>query len=703
MSPSIFKQNVYAIGNRMSIVQPVSQRANKVRINNNKALSAEQHKALLNALMDMLMPGLKTRDTLLTGYEQTARDLAAVLHNKLEEEQREEMLARGMSTSIPDQRYPTAQGQVDDIVTHLLTIMFPARQMYGSTEADPDEQNVANAFVTVMNKHAASFGHYDAYSNMLNDAMSYNRAGMWVEWKQKHGWVNHRKTVTGGIGASDVVISGNCIENVDIFNTIWDYTAPVASYGVDAQYVAKVTSVNEYQLEVMRTEGKLFGPDSIENYFRKVSYVQGKEQITDLRTPFYTDYHTNLGQAAGFSHTGSMSTGVIGSGLYKRRPAVNLKAYSWADDNGECYAETGRPFDYTKFLGNEDHNAQNPEVPHSNEILHIYVRISPEKYGLSNEKQLQIWEFKILNGAYIVWGAQASLAHGMLPVVLTVPRSEHGALQTKSIGQRLVPFQDLMSNVYNLYLKGLRKSVNNGLVFYDSEQVKLADMKDPTSGYVPVVRNVDRTSKHVPISNLIHTVHERPEINTTMRDIEQIKEMMQDVMPTDQLQKMGDLNRATDHQSRSVSNAASRRLFRLARTISDQSFAALNYMMTQLTIEHQDSVKIIDQQGKTQTIDPKQFRDSGIELAISDGLRGIDTISIANRISQIIQYALQSRQAQEKFDVIKMIEYLMHIEGATFNVAKFRLETPFDAMSLEEKNMAVQALQQLQTATNEGQ
>jgi hypothetical protein len=103
---------------------------------------------------------------------------------------------------------------------------------------------------------------------------------------------------------------------------------------------------------------------------------------------------------------------------------------------------------------------------------------------------------------------------------------------------------------------------------------------------------------------------------------------------------------------------------------------------------------IQDETGKEMQIDPKQFRDTGVQLQASDGLRGIDTIAISQSISSIIQYVLQSPSANQQLDVVKLIEYLLHTQGATFNIEDFKFKNPFDSLDGTQKQLAYQLLQQ---------
>ncbi len=135
-------------------------------------------------------------------------------------------------------------------------------------------------------------------------------------------------------------------------------------------------------------------------------------------------------------------------------------------------------------------------------------------------------------------------------------------------------------------------------------------------------------------------------------------------------------------------------MFRLARVISEQAITPISYMQTQNIYHFQKEMTVLDSTGNAIVVQPDMFRQAGVQVAISDGLRGIDTVSISNRIAEIIRYALQSRRIQSELDVVKMVRFLLSIEGATIDINQFRYDTPFDALDDQQKQMAYQLLQQ---------
>jgi hypothetical protein len=656
-----------------------SDEVKTIQLNSELRIHIEKHDTLLDHLMDIIAPHCARRNLLLTRYSKISLDLAGYQANLGVSKEQEDRYLSGEANIIPDQRYPLAQGHVDDIVTSIMQILWPAKQMYGSQQADPSQENVNNAFVTNLNLNSQQYSHYTEYSKMLNNAVAFNDGGLIFDWERTIGYAAHRVNQDGSSGATEILFEGNSVKCTDLFNSIWDYECEPARYSAQAQFYAHVEQVSSFRIKKDALEQRIYGPSNFLKEVREFDFDINSPRLKNSHTPFYNKFTNKFNSYSCYFGTGGFG------GLYYHRPEVRNRALLNLKNNNT--------FDINKYFNTDTRATTDTILP--NEYINIYVRIIPKDFGLSDTAEMQIWEFKILNGTWIIYGAQTSLAHGLLPVTRTQPRSDLGRSNSKSIAERLIPFQDQISSTMNLYIREKVKNTNNGMIFYDQKALSLDEMKDPSSGFVPVSReNDDPTAKSAPISNYIHNINSRPEINTSISDINQIVSIMQNVMPTEQTKQLADLNRATVHQSESFTNAASRRIFLLARTISDEAYTPGMYMMTQNTIMNSKPISVLDGNGNKIDIDPKTIKDSGIAIAVSDGLRGIDTVAISQSIRDIIQYTLQSPSANQDLDVVKLIAHLMHIQGASFDIENFRFQNPYDKLTAPEKQQAFQLLQQ---------
>ena len=92
--------------------------------------------------------------------------------------------------------------------------------------------------------------------------------------------------------------------------------------------------------------------------------------------------------------------------------------------------------------------------------------------------------------------------------------------------------------------------------------------------------------------------------------------------------------------------------------------------------------------------DPADFRDAKLQFKISDGLRGLDKLTLILHIKEVLTTVVQSQQAVAEIDIIKLLDYWSSLVGDNTDFSQFRKESPLDALSPEEKNAAFQLYQQ---------
>ena len=666
------------------------QTARTRQVSRDVSITEEHHRSLRDALMQLIAPSVTVRNQLIHRYDKITRDMAAYLALKGEAEELAKRQADAETTAVPDQRFALADGHIQNVSSEVMNILFPARNMYGSTAIDPENTNVVSSFLAVINLHAQQFGHYPQYDNMVYDALVYNLGVLESDWRMDTGFV------TTADGPQQAVIRQGCeVLRLDPYNVLLDHSVPVERYGPDAEFYGKVERVSAFAVRKHLLDKKWFGPAGIEKALQEVRYEQGKVMNTqqyNATAPFYNEYTNYFGSEVG-KH-----------GLFRERPSTRPPEWYASDCAPKNHCRT---FDVSSYMsdgrGGGDVSLTNL---HQNELTTITARIVPQDYGLSDapERQLEIWRFKVLNGHWIVSASPLLTTHGMLPIGVTAPASANGTLESKSLSEKLIPYQDLMSNIYNLYVKEMRKKVNNGLVFYDPKRVKLNEMRDPTSGFIPVSIPEDTdTATDRTVGSAVHKFSDAPPFNNTVNDVNQVNDMMQAVLPTDQLASMSGLDRAVNHQSKTVASAAARRTFREARIISDQAIAPIMFTLTMNVTAFQPAIKLIDDSGNTVEVNPETFKDADLKISVSDGLRGIDNIAIADRVSEMVRYALQSRRTQENIDVLKLMEYLMKLEGASFDIKSFRYDSPIDQLDEQGKQVAFQLYQQALQAQQQGQ
>lgn len=654
---------------------------------------------LLTVLHERIAPAVSEHQSLVGRYSNILFQLAAATDNKGIQKEKEISYAKGETDVVSDLRYPKTLGHVNAIAVSVMNVLFPARQMYGSVEVNPDEQKETAAFVQIMNVHAKQFKHYTSYYRIIHDAVAYNLGINEVNWKQVKGIKGRIRPNPNDVSSStrsQVIKEGSQIKHLDIFNTILDTNVDTENYAMDAEFYATVDMHTEFDLLRMSERGEIILPSEMRKELRGYTVSSGNRMLPSNDNNFYRG---KAGQMFGVSSNAAV-------GLYTHRPNFRSRLAEAARRREEnCNAA----FDVKEYVnGTSSMLAEKPNA--RNELLTITIRIDPTDLGLpsgtggseaADKGLLEIWRFKILNGNHVVFAQPVALSHGLLPCNLTRPKTELSKTLSLSVAELLMPFQEASSSLMNLFIKQARSDANKGVTYHD-KRINLSEMADPTSGHI----GVDMTDFHdgkTSLGNLIHNVQGHTPNSAPIIADQHMESRMQDVFPTDAISNLANLNRPVTHQSRAVSQQQNLPVFVLSRIIHEELVEPSAYMQTQDIINFQQAINVFDGQGSIKRIDPTIFEDTELDIAVSDGLRGIDTIAIADRLQSLIQFAFQSRRVQQEIDVVAMTGYLLQMEGAQVDLGAFKYKTQFDALGEEEKNLAYQLLEQAKAQEEDAQ
>jgi len=609
-------------------------RKGKMQIANGIKLSADKHKKLLDFLLASVNRNRTVRESLVARYSVITKKLNGYLELSANEEKLQRRELDNQTTAIPEQKYTVALGHLEDVITNVMNILFPPGRMYGALELKKERQDIAAAFSSVLNQHAEEFGHYTAYKKMVTSAVVFNLGAVEYNWRED-------------LAGAMVVRTGSAVSYLDPYNLILDYAAPVDNYALEAEYYGYVDRKTSRYLERKKREGYFFFDEDL--------YSDADDHI-----------NTQFGEH------------------YFDRPAIRPKG--WFSD---CHKDKRAGFQLHNFLSTGE--TVDLTKPGRNEVITICHRLVPSEWGLGADKDYQIWRFNILNATRIIRAERVAEHHGVLPIGITSPKAMDGWLNSKGLSEFLIPFQDLMSNYWNLGIKDLRNSVYGGLKLYDQDMIRLNEIKDPSTGWIPVSR--DNDDRRFPIQNAVAVIQENKGHASLDNEIAAIHQFLQKMIPTDLTQVMASLNRAGSHQSRVVSNAASRSIFAIAKAISEEALTIGHYIMTQNTMALQPTITVIGPDGEEVELSAAAFKESKIKIGISDGLKGLDLIAVQDTIDKMIQYTLQSRRSQEQYDVVRMMQFSLEMQGARINPGEFKFKNPWDKLDDQQKAIAFELLQ----------
>ena len=619
-------------------------------------ISAEQHEQLVMYIKRLLDLGSSVRDIQIQKFQEIDREVYGYLVLDEDDAKRESDNKRGFGVKPVDVKLPLTLVRLEEAVTYMLMVLAPDEGIY-SAIAPSEQQKVAKAFTRLMNEHAQYFGHYRNLGMFLFDSLKYNFGGLLTEWQEIYGNLIGTDQNTGAVNIlrEQLVQTGNELTAMDPYNVIYDPAVdPMKCY----------------------REGEF------------CSY-------TELRRGFWIERAGNRGDYFNVEEALSQTSGGFGGGYFRNRPIINAQDYATtAENQGHTSL---RNIDYYALLGMGAGTSYKEAEVH--EINYVWMQLYPTKWGLGPSKDLQVWRFTLVNGTQIVEAVPMSNAHGNLPMVISMPAEDGFVWQTKSWAEHLTPFNKFASQQLNVHQRASRKALY-GMLFYDSALFPDLDSDniDLLAGKIPFTG----AAQDVDIRKRVLQLQDAPNTDRTMETIDALDNLMEKVLPTQMAPQVASLERATQYQAAATVQSANRRNLKLAKIIDSQAMTPCRHMQMYNILQYQESVDVITDEGELLTANPREFRDAKLQFNISDGLRGLDKLTLILHIKEALNAVVQSQQAIAQIDIVKLLDYWTSLIGDNTDFSQFRIKSPLDTLSPDEKNVAFQLFQQATAGANPG-
>jgi len=661
----------------------------RIQVNEKLFLSRDDHdRLLLHCRTHLDNFRMIARNRHIARMERAWRAFQAEATEGLNHDESAQMKSATSALRLEDYlELPFVFQKLEDLAAIIGNIIFPPTGMYAAV-SNKQKMALARSFSDEMNKHARRFAHYPEAMNALRNMLRYNVAAIQVSWDTIYGQVKVGKSPNDRLQFKrGAIYSGNRLKSIDPFNLYYD---PSVS-----------------KLSELGTNGEFVAYAQRDSLFRVKARIEAKEYFGSTE---FEDENCDV------EHSGVLVSNY--PGFYYRSPPVAVEHWEKNNHNQqygehELRGHVGRDTDWAEvamagsagmaIAGATGGLAVRGQV----EIVHMYVRLDADDYGLmkdnddgqpegqEQEEGITVWHIVILNGRRILLAEPDTSPHGLLPIqVAALGQDDNSDMHEKAIADYLVPFQQHMSDLLAKLQMGIKKGLLGGITLYDAKHVKLDSSKNPLGSFVPV----ENLPPDGDIRRYIAQFSETPDTSRSMQQIKDLLQIMEQVIPTNQGQQVADLQRATEFQAAATVAASNKRSLVLAKVADDLMFNPIRRMQLYNIMGNQSTLDVPDETGTPQAIPMENFYDAGLEFDISSGLIGIDRLIMSNRLWQLITAVIQSNMAQTT-DMFALLDYYMTLLGDPTDFRAFKLQSPFDNMTPEQKQMAVQALQ----AVSQGQ
>ena len=304
------------------------------------------------------------------------------------------------------------------------------------------------------------------------------------------------------------------------------------------------------------------------------------------------------------------------------------------------------------------------------DIIVLYARVFPSLFGLSEDTSPSVWKFTMIGAQRTIVSAEP-LDSIYLPVCMFQFDTETPYNINGSLVSQLIACQRFISYVFSGYQMSLLKNIAGGAkivngTVVDLERVSKAAM---LGGIIPA--NLADPDKR--LSDYVADLSAPVDLRNIPQDINLAFEMMQRIFPTDMLQQVANLERATQYQAAATVQAGNKRNVLVASSIDSQMMAPLRQLMVDNILRNVQTLEIVGEDGQRRVIPTSDISLADMRFVVSDGLSGLDKLGAAESLQQAISNMLQMPQVLQNFDVFGAINYVLRLRGSNVDFNQFKL------------------------------
>lgn len=612
----------------------------RVKLSKTITITREQHDTLVTYIRERLEFGDELREDFVERLRQIDQEFNGFITLDKQDRKRLQDIRRGQP-STTDINLELAAVQIQNIVTYMMSVFAPDEGMYRAVSTK-DMQNISNGFTNKMNDDAQYFGHFQQLARSFFDMFKYNVGGTVTQWDKVWG-TEMTARQTGGVDLNEsFVYQGNSLSAVDMYNCIWDITVPITKIAQEGEFVFMIDLKTPFRLKKMLAQDMIFN-------------VKIKE-IDDGK------FLSSTGEDVDY---------------FEEPPELLI----------EPHINTNYNVDWRSTLSG---TIFKKEVGGKHEFIRGYIWLPSKKFGLSTSDKYEIWYIEMLRDRRIVFIEKMENAHGMLPVSFGMPRSDGMEMFKKSFAEQMIPLQRFATSEFNIHQRAARKRLY-GVTVYNSQAIPLMERADMLGGKVPW----NPSAIDQDVNKAVLQLNDAPNTDKTMDNVARVIELMEQYLPTQIAQQIAGLERAVQYQVAALVESGERTNYFLAKLLNDQCLRISRFQMMYNIIQFAGAIQVMNDNGELEEIPSSAIIGAGLEFDIDFGLKGLQRVILNETLKEMTGMVLQSADAQQKIDVVKLLNHVTSMYGDTIDYDQYKFVNDFDRLSQQEKQVAFNLLTQL--------
>lgn len=525
---------------------------------------------------------------------------------------------------------PIVVSQVDSFVAYLADVFLSGYPLF-PVVSTPATRKDAEALETLMDDHAI-LGAYPRHLLLfIREAVKYNYAGLEVDWDTITRFTSVGSILSStGKATERSVKYFNRIRRIDPRNIIRDTSVlpcDLAEHGDYGGYVEMLstTALRRYLVK-MHSQGFAFNIEAALN-----SAGPGGTSSLD---------------ASNFTVQPSISEYISAEGYYNSQSGVD-----W-----DAYAE-----------GNLKKKSSTPSYGNMYEKVVLYARIIPSQHGIVSPapNTPQIWRLVLINGQVLVAAHRVISAFDLLPILLGQPQEDGFGVQTQSVAESEIPFQDAAEKLFNIRFSAARRAVSDRALYNDN-YIKSSDINSKAAApKIPVNINpltpisLDSVYKSIPF--------DMRGTETTLGDAQAIVQFSRELHGLNNA-RTGQFQRGNKsvQEWNDVQSGSENRLRLPALALEFQVFQPMKSIMTLNIMQFGEDAEIVSQKtGDVVKVDIARLRAAALSFRVADGFTPKSKMASTEMLNNGLQIIGNSPILQQSYGAYlpAMFSHLMSLGG----------------------------------------
>lgn len=542
-------------------------------------------------------------------------DRAYMREKDFTEEQRKAQKANkaGDPTKLQNMQVPMIMESVENSVSFLTNVFLLDYPMYKFV-TDPEYEDIALMWNTLVGEDQIHYGWAAQFNIAFRNGAKYNFAPIECDWDTQ---ILH-KPMNGsgkrGVTIEQLLWEGNCIYAPDPYNTIYDPRVPIHRCHIEGEFGGYIRHMTRIQLKM---------------YLASLGESRLKNDVKAFEAPswdvsYYTPYIN---------------------------PSAILRDKNWYDG----------AFNWVNWV--TDNARDHIEYQNMYTVVKLYARIMPSEFGIRapRDQTPDVWKLICVNGV-MVYAAPIPNAHNYLPLVIVQPLVDNLDHQTKSQAENQMPFQDMVSALWNATLQSARRVVTDRML-YNPLLVDPDHINSPNpSAKIPLRptaygRKLEEAIYQIPFHN--------ENVQFWMQGANGVAEWGmrangQNKVSVGQFQKGNKLQSEFDT---TMANANSRERTQ-AIMWEATGMQPIKEMIKNNILQFAPNGKKYNRtEGKMITVDPSKMREIAAEFEVGDGLLPIQRLVSTEQMQAGMQTIASVPGIATGYDLPPLFSYLMKVSG----------------------------------------